>query len=146
MKQPKSQAAKPTRSQLLFDHAYVGVSIGPGQAVPFHPSTPFVVGTAISKTNDTTFRLNENGVYRVSYALRTGHFSSWLGMFVLQIQVNGAGVGEGAYLWLPGAPLVDQVAFQATAGSTVQIVNKGNATLFPGLPIATATINIDEVQ
>jgi hypothetical protein len=91
MKKPKSQAAKPTRSQLLFDHAYVGGSIGPGQAIRFHPGTPFVVGTAISKTNDTTFRLNENGVYRVSYTLRTNSFSSWIGSFVLKVQVNGAG-------------------------------------------------------
>jgi hypothetical protein len=43
--------------------------------------------------------------------------------------------------------LVDQVAFQATAGSTVQIVNVGNATLFPGPgPIDTATINIDKAE
>jgi hypothetical protein len=77
----ESQAAKPTRSQLLFDHAYVSVTIGPSQAVPFHPIRRLWSGTAISKTNETTFTLNENCVYRVSYALRRGHFSSWLGVF-----------------------------------------------------------------
>jgi hypothetical protein len=104
-----------------------------------------VVGTAIRKTNDTTFTLNVNGVYRVSYTLRTDSAPP-IGVFVLQIQVNGAAVGEGAALWLPGAPLVDQVAFQATAGSTVQIVNVGNATYNSGLGFDTATINIDEVR
>ena len=39
-------------------------------SVPFSQA-PLIVGTAISKNNNTTFMVNASGVYRVSYVLRT---------------------------------------------------------------------------
>jgi hypothetical protein len=102
---------------------------------------PLVVGTAITKTNDTTFTVNADGVYRVTYTLRTAVISL-LGS--VRVQVNGAGVGPTSSLLIAGVPLTDQVTFQANAGDTVQLVVSGLAlTLAPG---DNATINIDKVQ
>lgn len=126
---------------ILFDYNNSGaISIGVGGAVPFNQA-PLIVGTAISKTNDTTFTLNANGVYRVTYTVRTA-LLSLLGS--VQVQVNGSGVGPTASLILAGAPLSDQVTFPANAGDTVQLVVGGQAlTLAAG---DNATINIDKVQ
>jgi BclA C-terminal domain len=125
---------------ILFDYNSGGISIGVGGAVPFN-QTALEVGTAISKTNNTTFTLNANGVYRVSYTLRTALLSL---LATTQVQVDGIGVGPTAALISAGSPLSDQVTFPATAGSTVQLVVGGLAlTLAAG---DNATINIDKVQ
>jgi hypothetical protein len=108
--------------------------------VPFNQA-PLIVGTAISKTNDTTFALNADGVYRVTYTIRTA-LLSLLGS--TRIRVNGVGIGPTSALIVAGSPLGDQVTFPANAGDTIQLV-VGGATL----TLATgdnATINIDKVQ
>ena len=126
---------------ILFDYNSNGVLvINVGGAVSFN-QTPLIVGTAISKTDDTTFTVNADGVYRVSYTLRTA-LISLLGS--VRVQVNGTGVGPTAGLLLAGVPLTDQVTFQANAGDTVQLVVSGiTLTLAPG---DNATINIDKIQ
>ena len=125
---------------VLFDYNSGGVMIGVGGAVPFSVA-PLIVGTAISKNNATTFMLNENGVYRVSYTLRTA-ILSLLGS--TQVRVNGVGVGPTAALIAGGVPLSDQVTFVGNAGDPVQLVVGGLAiTLATG---DNATINIDKLQ
>jgi hypothetical protein len=125
---------------ILFDFNSGVISILPGGAVPFN-QTALVVGTAISKTDNFTFTVNQTGVYRVTYTLRTA-LVSFLGS--VQVQVNGVGVGPTAGLIIAGAPLGDQVTFPANAGDPVQLVVSGLA-----IALATgdnATINIDKVQ
>jgi BclA-like protein len=125
---------------ILFDFNNGVISILPGGAVPFNQA-PLVVGTAISKTDNFTFTLNRDGVYRVTYTLRTA-LVSLLGS--VQVQVNGVGVGPTAGLIIAGAPLGDQVTFPANAGDAVKLVVSGLA-----IALATgdnATINIDKVQ
>jgi BclA C-terminal domain len=125
---------------ILFDFNTGTVTIGVGGPVPFN-QTALVVGTAISKTSNTTFTLNQAGVYRVTYTVRTA-LVSLLGS--VQVQVNGVGVGPTASLVIAGAPLSDQVTFPANAGDTVQLVVGGLAlTLASG---DNASINIDKVQ
>ena len=125
---------------ILFDYNNGTIMIGVGGAVGFNQA-PLIVGTAITKTNDTTFTVHANGVYRVTYTLRTA-LLSLLGS--VQVQVNGVGVGPTASLVLAGLPLTDQVTFQANAGSTVQLVVSGVAlTLAVG---DNATINVDKIQ
>jgi hypothetical protein len=125
---------------ILFDYNNGGIMIGVGVAVPFSQA-PFIVGTAISKTNATTFTLNKDGVYRVSYTLRTAVLSLLGGV---RVHVNGSGVGPTANLIVAGAPLSDQVTFDGNAGDTVQLVVGGLAlTLADG---DNATINIDKIQ
>ncbi len=125
---------------ILFDYNNGTVVVGVGGAVAFNQA-PLIVGTAISKTNDTTFTVNADGVYRVTYTLRTALLSLLGGV---QVQVNGSGVGPTAGLVIAGAPLTDQVTFQANAGDTLQLVVSGLAlTLAPG---DNATINIDKIQ
>jgi hypothetical protein len=125
---------------ILFDYNTGTIVIGVGGAVPFN-TAPLIVGTAISKTNNTTFTLNADGVYRVTYTLRTA-LLSLLGS--VQVQVNGSGFGPTASLIVAGAPLSDQVTFAANAGDTVQLVVGGLAlTLAAG---DNATVNIDKVQ
>jgi len=55
---------------ILFDYNSGTIVVGVGGAVPFNQA-PLIVGTAISKTNDTTFTVNADGVYWVSYTLRS---------------------------------------------------------------------------
>ena len=125
---------------VLFDYNSGTIVIGVGGAVPFS-QPPLMVGTAISKNNNTTFMLNESGVYRVSYTLRTA-LLSLLGN--VQVKVNGVGVGPTAALVVGGTSLSDQVTFMANAGDTVQLVVGGLAlTLGTG---DNATINIDKLQ
>jgi hypothetical protein len=125
---------------ILFDFNSGGITVGVGGAVPFNQAA-LMVGTAISKTNNTTFTLNADGVYRVTYTVRTA-LVSLLGS--VQVQVSGIGVGPTASLVIVGAPLGDQVTFPANAGDTVQLVVGGLAlTLAAG---DNATINIDKVQ
>jgi hypothetical protein len=125
---------------ILFNYNSGGIVIALGGPVPFN-QTALQVGTAISQTNSTTFTLNQGGVYRVTYTLRTA-LLSLLGS--VQVQVNGAGVGPTAALIIAGAPLSDQVTFPANAGDAVQLVVGGFAlTLAAG---DNATINIDKVQ
>jgi hypothetical protein len=50
---------------ILFDYNNGTIMVGVGGAVSVNQA-PLVVGTAISKTNDTTFTVNTDGVYRVS--------------------------------------------------------------------------------
>src|SRR5206468_852262 len=83
---------------VLFDYNTGSVVIGVGGAVPFSQA-PLIVGTAISKNNNTTFMVNANGVYRVTYTLRTA-VASLLGN--VQVRVNGAGVGPTAALLVAG--------------------------------------------
>jgi len=124
----------------LFDYNNGTVVIGVGGAVAFNQA-PLIVGTAISKTNDTTFTANADGVYRVTYTLRTALLSLLGGV---RVQVNGVGVGPTAGLVVAGVPLTDQVTFQANAGDTIQLVVSGVAlTLAAG---DNATINVDKVQ
>jgi hypothetical protein len=125
---------------ILFDYNTGNITIVVGGAVPFN-TAPLIVGTAISKTNNTTFTLNTDGVYRVTYTLRTA-LLSLLGS--VQVQVNGSGVGPTASLIVAGAPLSDQVTFAANAGDTVQLVVGGLALMLAAGD--NATINIDKVQ
>jgi hypothetical protein len=83
---------------ILFDYNNGTIVIGVGGPVSFN-QVPLIVGTAISKTNDTTFTVNANGVYRVSYTLRTA-LLSLLGS--VRVQVNGSGVGPTAGLVVAG--------------------------------------------
>jgi hypothetical protein len=125
---------------IMFDYNSGGITIGVGGAVPFS-QTALQVGTAITKTTNTTFTLNRAGVYRVTYTLRTALVTF---LAQTQVQVNGTGVGPTAGLVAGGVPLNDQVTFPANAGDTVQLVVGGLA-----LTLATgdnATINIDKVQ
>src|SRR5436190_1853991 len=125
---------------ILFDYNNGTIMIGVGGAVGFSQA-PLIVGTAITKTNDTTFTVHANGVYRVTYTLRTA-LLSLLGS--VQVQVNGVGVDPTAGLVVAGVPLTDQVTFQANSGDTVQLVVSGVAlTLAAG---DNATINLDKVQ
>jgi hypothetical protein len=125
---------------VLFDWNSGTVTIGVGGAVPFNQA-PLIIGTAISKTNNTTFTVNAIGVYRVSYTLRTA-LVSLLGN--VQVQVNGVGVGPTAALGVSGTSISDQVTFIANAGDIVQLVVGGSAlTLGSG---GNATINIDKVR
>jgi BclA C-terminal domain/Collagen triple helix repeat (20 copies) len=125
---------------VLFDWNNGGVTIGVGAAVPFNQA-PLIVGTAISKNNNTTFMVNATGVYRVTYTLRTA-LVSLLGS--TQVRVNGVGVGPTATLISAGVPLTDMVTFSANAGDTLQLVVGGLAiTLATG---DNASINIDKIQ
>jgi hypothetical protein len=125
---------------ILFDYNSGGITIGVGGPVPFN-QTALQVGSAISKTDNATFTLNQAGVYRVTYTLRTAAVSL---LAQTQVQVNGTGVGPTAALVAGGVPLNDQVTFPANAGDTVQLVVGGLAlTLAAG---DNATINIDKVQ
>ena len=125
---------------ILFDYNNGTIVIGVGGAVAFNQA-PLIAGTAITKTNDTTFTVNKNGVYRVSYTLRTALLSL---SGTVQVQVNGVGVGPSAPLLVAGTSLSDQVTFPANAGNTVQLVVSGVAlTLAAG---DNATINLDKVQ
>jgi hypothetical protein len=125
---------------VLFDYNSGTVVIGVGGAVPFSQA-PLIVGTAISKTNSTTFTVNANGVYRISYTLRTAIASL---LANVQVHVNGAGVGPTASLIVAGTNISDQVTFSANAGDTLQLVVGGLAlTLGTG---DNATINIDKLQ
>jgi BclA-like protein len=125
---------------ILFDYNSGVIAILPGGAVPFN-QVALQVGSAITKTDNFTFAVHKTGVYRVSYTLRTALISA-LGS--VRVQVNGVGVGPTAALVIAGAPLSDQVTFQANAGDTLQLVVSGFA-----IALATgdnATINIDKVQ
>lgn len=125
---------------IVFDYNNGTIVIGVGGAVAFNQA-PLIVGTAITKTNDTTFTVLKNGVYRVSYTLRTA-LLSLLGS--VRVQVNGVGVGPTSGLVIAGVPLSDQITFPANAGDTVQLVVSGVAlTLAAG---DNATINLDKVQ
>ena len=55
---------------ILFDYNNGTIVIGVGGAVAFNQA-PLIAGTAITKTNDTTFTVHADGIYRVSYTLRT---------------------------------------------------------------------------
>jgi hypothetical protein len=59
---------------ILFDYNNGTIVVGVGGAVAFNQA-PLIVGTAISKSSNTTFTVNANGVYRVSYTLRTALLS-----------------------------------------------------------------------
>ena len=125
---------------VLFDYNSGTIVIGVGGAVPFSQA-PLIVGTAISKTNNTTFTVNANGTYRITYTLRTALVSL---LANVQVHVNGAGVGPTAALIVVGTSVSDQVTFSANAGDTLQLVVGGLAlTLGTG---DNATINIDKVQ
>ncbi len=125
---------------ILFDYNSGTIVVGVGGAVPFNQA-PLIVGAAISKTTDTTFTLNQDGVYRVSYTVRTA-LLSLLG--TARVQVNGSGVGPTAPLLVAGTSLSDQITFPANAGDTVQLVVGGVAlTLAAG---DNATINLDKIQ
>src|SRR6266513_1795497 len=125
---------------ILFNFNSGGIPIGAGGSVPFN-QTALQVGTAITKTDNAIFTLNQTGVYRVTYTLRTALLSL---LAETQVQVNGTGIGPTAALIAAGAPLNDQVTFPANAGDTVQVVVGGLAlTLANG---DNATINIDKVQ
>jgi len=125
---------------VLFDFNTGAITIGVGGAVPFS-QPPLLVGTAISKNNNTTFMVNEGGVYRVSYTLRTAIASL---LANVQLHVNGVGVGPTAALVVAGTSISDQVTFMANAGDTLQLVVGGLAlTLGTG---DNATINIDKLQ
>jgi hypothetical protein len=125
---------------ILFDYNSGALVINVGGAVAFN-QTPLIVGTAITKTNDTTFTVNADGVYRVNYTLRTALLSLLGGV---RVEVNGTGVGPTASLVIAGVPLTDEVTFQANAGDTVQLVVSGlSLSLAAG---DNATINIDKIQ
>jgi len=127
---------------VLFDFNNSGVIqiILVNDPVPFNQA-PLIVGTAISKTNNTTFTVNTNGTYRVTYTLRTATASA---LANVQVRVNGIGVGPTAALIVAGTSLSDQVTFPANATDTIRVHVGGAA-----LSLATgdnATINIDKLQ
>jgi hypothetical protein len=125
---------------ILFDYNNGTIVIGVGGAVAFNQA-PLIAGTAITKTNDTTFTVHADGIYRASYTLRTALLSA---LGTVRVQVNGAGVGPTAPLLVGGTSLSDQVTFQANANDTVQLVVGGVAlTLAAG---DNATINLDKIQ
>jgi len=125
---------------VLFDYNSGTITIGVGGAVPFS-QPPLMAGTAISKNNSTTFMVNEGGLYRVSYTLRTALLSL---LANVHVTVNGVGVGPTAALVVAGTSVSDQVTFLANAGDTVQLIVGGLAlTLGTG---DNATINIDKLQ
>src|SRR6478672_8555914 len=125
---------------VLFDWNNGGITIGINSPIPFNHAE-FVVGTAISKTNSTTFTVNSTGVYRVTYSVRTA-LVSLLGS--TQVRVNGVGVGPSATLIGAGASLTDMITFPANAADTIQVVVGGlSLTLATG---DNATINIDKIQ
>jgi len=125
---------------VLFDYNNGTIVISVGGAVPFNQA-PLIVGTAISKTNNTTFTVNQTGVYRISYTLRTALASL---LANVQVRVNGVGVGPTAALVLAGTSLSDEVTFSANAADTLELVVGGLAlTLGTG---DNATINIDKLQ
>ena len=124
---------------VLFDYNSGTVVISVGGAVPFSQA-PLIVGTAISKTNSTTFTVNANGTYRITYTLRTALASL---LANVRVQVNGVGVGPTAALVVAGTSVSDEVTFSANAADTLQLVVGGLAlTLGTG---DNATINIDKV-
>ena len=124
----------------MFDYNNGTIVISVGGAVPFNQA-PLIVGTAISKTNNTTFTVNQTGVYRISYTLRTALASL---LANVQVRVNGVGVGPTAALVLAGTSLSDEVTFSANAADTLELVVGGLAlTLGTG---DNATINIDKLQ
>ena len=61
---------------VLFDWNNGGITIGINSPIPFNHAE-FVVGTAISKTNSTTFTVNSTGVYRVTYSVRPRWCRCW---------------------------------------------------------------------
>jgi hypothetical protein len=125
---------------VLFDFNNGTINIGVGFAVPFN-QTALVLGTAISRSNNTTFTINEIGLYRASYTLRTAVVSL---LANVQVHVNGIGVGPTAAMAVAGTSLSDQVTFIANAGDTIQLVVGGLAlTLGTG---DNATINIDKLR
>ena len=125
---------------VLFDWNTGGITIGINSPVPFNQAA-FLVGTAISKTNNTTFTVNSTGVYRVTYSVRTAAVSL-LGS--TQVRVNNVGVGPSATLIGAGASLADMITFPANAADTIQVVVGGlSLTLATG---DNATINIDKIQ
>jgi hypothetical protein len=125
---------------VLFDWNNGGITIGINSPIPFNHAE-FVVGTAISKTNSTTFTVNSTGVYRVTYSVRTA-LVSLLGS--TQVRVNGVGVGPSATLLGAGGSLTDMITFPANAADTIQVVVGGlSLTLATG---DNATINIDKIQ
>jgi hypothetical protein len=125
---------------VLFDWNNGGITIGINSPIPFNHAE-FVVGTAISKTNSTTFTVNSTGVYRVTYTVRTA-LVSLLGS--TQVRVNGVGIGPSATLIGAGASLTDMITFSANAADTIQVVVGGlSLTLATG---DNATINIDKIQ
>jgi hypothetical protein len=125
---------------VLFDYNSGAITIVVGGAVPFSQA-PLIVGTAISKTNNTTFTVNANGTYRITYTLRTALATL---LANVQVHVNGVGVGPMAALVVVGTSISDQVTFSASAGDTLQLVVGGLAI---GLGTGdNATINIDKVQ
>jgi BclA C-terminal domain len=125
---------------VAFDYNNGAVTIGVGGAVPFNQGA-LIIGTGISETNNTTYTINELGLYRVSYTLRTALASA---LANVQVRKNGVGVGPTAALVVAGTSLSDQVTFIATAGDTIQLVVGGLA-----LSLGTgdnATINIDQLR
>lgn len=105
----------------------------------FFTEPPFVVGTAIRKSDDATFILNQDGVYRVTYSIQVFQCA------VLEAQLQVAGIGVGPVMVSSCAneptPITDQVTFTATAGSTVQIVLND-----VGAVGRAASINIDKLR
>jgi hypothetical protein len=125
---------------VLFDYNNGIITILVGGAVPFNQA-PLIVGTAISKTNNTTFTVNSNGTYRITYTLRTALVSL---LANVQVHKNGVGIGPTAALIVVGTSVSDQVTFSANTGDTLQLVVGGLA-----LSLGTgdnATINIDKIQ
>jgi len=104
-------------SAILFDYNNGTIMVGVGGAISFNQA-PLIVGTAISKTNDTTFTVNTDGVYGVNCTLRTA-LVALLGS--VRVQVNGSDVGLTAPS-VSRVPLSDQVTFPANAGDTLQLV------------------------
>ncbi len=103
------------------------------------PQPPFVVGTAISKSDDATFILNQDGVYRVTYSIEVFQCAT----LEAQLQVADVGVGPtmASSCGNDPTPITDQVTLAATAGSTVRIVLND----FQAVGRA-ASINIDKLQ
>ena len=100
------------------------------------PDPPLVVGAAISKSDDCTFVLNQDGVYRVTYTVAAPTSMH------AQVEVNGTLVGPRLENDGGSHPINDQVTFAAIAGSTVHLRADTGGGPFPNV----ASINIDRLQ
>jgi hypothetical protein len=118
---PTGQAGIPAAASAYNDAGLLTLVVALNSPVPFGTAGAGF-GTAITRTNSTTYTLNSAGVYRVSYVLYTAAASVLGGA---QVRVNGSPVGPRTTLVAAGTPLVGDVLVNATAGSTVQIVTQG---------------------
>lgn len=114
-----------------LDHLFTtgtGALVALGSPVTFGGAV-LVSGTAITKTNTTTFSINETGEYYIHITTQTAGLS----LGGLQVFVNGIGVGVGATLLSLGIPItIQEIINIPTAPSTLQVRSIGLAITLGG--------------